>query len=216
MRTTSDAEILKRQVTVQAEDQVKNRFKADPDFTYHIVDGSLGLVDGDSFSGALGREPGEKAGIYAITNRPEHGGDLYISSDYDLVVKEGHLTIKEVFMPNMWNDSSTRGYDVYSGVSTNVRELWNAQDSQMISLDNNNVGDVGVKIGGIETGAVSIGEVRDGEQFTIDGGANEFEIGTDADFGGLMLDAADKLLSVNKLFKSDLDEAFDDMLSIVF
>lgn len=56
-------EIIPRKVTVTAENAVKTYGDADPELTYTCDR----LVDGDVFSGALSREPGEHAGSYAIS-----------------------------------------------------------------------------------------------------------------------------------------------------
>ena len=51
-----------------------------------VVDGSL--VAGDSVSGALGRDPGEAAGQYAITQ-----GTLAAGPNYSITFENGVLTI---------------------------------------------------------------------------------------------------------------------------
>src|SRR5262249_35032445 len=76
-------EIRKRAVTVTPDSgQFKIYGNADPVFTYSITSGSL--VTGDTFSGALSRDPGNNVGLYDITQ-----GSLTLGSNYDLTVATG-------------------------------------------------------------------------------------------------------------------------------
>ena len=63
-----------------------NQFKIygenDPTLTYQITSGSV--ISGDSFSGALSRDPGNNVGLYEITQ-----GTLSLGSNYDLTVTAG-------------------------------------------------------------------------------------------------------------------------------
>jgi filamentous hemagglutinin family protein len=81
------ADILRRAVTVQADDVTKLFGQRDPGFTWRVVGGSL--VAGDGFTGELARAPGEQAGTYAI-NR----GSLALSPNYSLTVVPGSLVIR--------------------------------------------------------------------------------------------------------------------------
>jgi uncharacterized protein YjbI with pentapeptide repeats len=80
------ADITQRLITVTADAQNKDYGDSDPELTYDITDGSL--VSGDSFSGALTRDPGEDVGTYAITQ-----GTLELSANYDLSFIGADLTI---------------------------------------------------------------------------------------------------------------------------
>ncbi|KSB89116.1 hypothetical protein AS593_04275 [Caulobacter vibrioides] len=80
------ADILRRQVTVSADNQFKPFGQVDPALTYRVTLGSL--VAGETFSGLLGRDAGEAPGGYAITR-----GALALSSNYDLTFAGAVLTI---------------------------------------------------------------------------------------------------------------------------
>ncbi|PVM82162.1 YDG domain-containing protein [Caulobacter endophyticus] len=83
------ADILRRQVSVSADNQFKPFGQVDPTLTYHINLGSL--VAGESFTGVLGRGAGEAPGSYAI-NR----GSLALSSNYDLTFTGAVFTIERL------------------------------------------------------------------------------------------------------------------------
>ncbi|MGQ1948285.1 MBG domain-containing protein, partial [Geofilum sp. OHC36d9] len=83
---SADFEIKTKAITVTADaGQSKTYGEADPVLTYMV---SPSLVDGDAFSGALSREAGEAAGMYAITL-----GDLSLSSNYDLSFESADFSI---------------------------------------------------------------------------------------------------------------------------
>ena len=69
--------VVHRPITVTADPKTKVYGGLDPQLTYQITDGSL--VFGDTFTGALTRETGEDAGLYAILQ-----GTLALPIDYDL------------------------------------------------------------------------------------------------------------------------------------
>ena len=76
-------EIKTRAVTVTPDSgQFKNYGENDPTLTYQITSGSL--ISGDSFSGALSRDPGSNVGLYEITQ-----GTLSLGSNYHLTVTAG-------------------------------------------------------------------------------------------------------------------------------
>jgi len=81
------ADILRRPVTVAADELAKLYGQRDPAFTWRIVSGSL--VGGDAFTGALERAPGEQAGTYLIGR-----GSLALSPNYTLTLVPGSLTIR--------------------------------------------------------------------------------------------------------------------------
>lgn len=58
-----DFTVTKKAITVKANAVSKDEKKADPEFTYTVD----GLISGDTLSGALARQAGEKAGEYDIT-----------------------------------------------------------------------------------------------------------------------------------------------------
>jgi filamentous hemagglutinin family protein len=80
------ADILKRAITIAADDKSKRAGQADPALTYTI--GGSGLVQGETLSGRLLRAAGEYAGAYAIGQ-----GDLTASSNYTVTFTGGTLTI---------------------------------------------------------------------------------------------------------------------------
>ncbi len=75
-----------RPVTVAADPQSKLYGQPDPALTYQVTTGSL--VDGDAFTGALARDPGEAVGSYTIRQ-----GTLALSANYSLSYTEADLTI---------------------------------------------------------------------------------------------------------------------------
>ncbi|QPQ55368.1 filamentous hemagglutinin N-terminal domain-containing protein [Allosphingosinicella flava] len=81
------ADILRRAITVRANDVRKMENAADPALTYAVVNGSL--VAGDAFTGALSRQQGEAPGTYGI-NR----GTLALSANYDITYQPGTFTIE--------------------------------------------------------------------------------------------------------------------------
>jgi hypothetical protein len=83
---TANLDITPRLVTVTADAKSKVYGTADPELTYQVTAGDL--ASGDSFSGALTRNPGDNAGTYAITQ-----GTLALSSDYTLTYIGANLTI---------------------------------------------------------------------------------------------------------------------------
>lgn len=78
--------IAARPVTVTANPRSKVYGDADPALTYQITAGSL--ATGDSFTGALEREAGEHAGLYAIQQ-----GTLALNSNYTLTYLGATFTI---------------------------------------------------------------------------------------------------------------------------
>jgi hypothetical protein len=77
-----------RQIHIAAADKTKLYGQTDPAFTYSITSGAL--VNGDSWSGALGRVSGENVGQYNITL-----GGLTLGNDYVVTVDSGKLTINK-------------------------------------------------------------------------------------------------------------------------
>jgi uncharacterized repeat protein (TIGR01451 family) len=75
-----------RPVTVTADAKTKVAGESDPSLTYNITSGSLAFSD--AFNGALIRDPGEEAGVYAIRQ-----GTLALDSNYTLTYVGANLTI---------------------------------------------------------------------------------------------------------------------------
>ncbi|MES2444002.1 MAG: YDG domain-containing protein [Pseudomonadota bacterium] len=103
---TTTGDILRRQITVTADDLAKNQGQPDPALTYQVTAGSL--VSGDAFSGALTRAAGEAPGSYAITQ-----GTLTAGSNYKLTFQAGTLLIRSAaslgFTPFMRRDGAGVG-----------------------------------------------------------------------------------------------------------
>ena len=68
-------DILKRALSVTADDASKVQNDPDPALTYTLTSGSL--VSGDAFSGNLARDTGENPGTYAIKIGTLNAGDNY-------------------------------------------------------------------------------------------------------------------------------------------
>ena len=64
--TGANFTITPRPITVTADAKTKVSGEADPELTYEITSGEL-VANGDAFTGALTRDPGETVGTYAIT-----------------------------------------------------------------------------------------------------------------------------------------------------
>ena len=81
--------ITSKPITVTAEaGQSKNYGEPDPTFTYSV---SPALINGDVFSGALSRVPGEDVGTYAITQ-----GNLTAGSNYSVTFVSADFEIKQL------------------------------------------------------------------------------------------------------------------------
>ncbi len=80
------ADILRRQVTVSADNGFKMFGQTDPALTYRLTAGSL--VAGDGFTGGLARGAGETPGDYGITR-----GTLSLSANYEMAFVGAVFTI---------------------------------------------------------------------------------------------------------------------------
>jgi hypothetical protein len=85
------ADIIRRDITVTADDKGKVYGRADPALTYQVTAGSL--VDGDEFTGALEREPGEAVGSYDILQGTLAIDDYNDGNNYDLTFVQGTFSI---------------------------------------------------------------------------------------------------------------------------
>jgi hypothetical protein len=81
------ADILRRAITVTADNQSRRFGLPDPSLTYVV--GGNGLVQGDILTGGLVRAAGETAGVYVIQQ-----GDLAASSNYVLTFTPGEFVIQ--------------------------------------------------------------------------------------------------------------------------
>ncbi len=79
--------ITSRPITITADPKTKVYGTVDPALTYQITSGSL-AGNGDAFSGALTRDPGQNIGTYAIRQ-----GTLALNSNYTLTYVGANLTI---------------------------------------------------------------------------------------------------------------------------
>ncbi len=97
------ADILRRSVTVAADDRFKVFGQPEPTLTYRVTVGSL--VTGDHFTGALGRDAGEIPGTYGIAR-----GTLALSANYDLTFTGAVFTIQPIPSNERGDGSSTLKY----------------------------------------------------------------------------------------------------------
>lgn len=81
-----------RPIQVTAHDKSKVYGSDDPTLTYQVTSGEL--VEGDGFTGAIARAPGEDVGLYAIQQ-----GNLALSDNYTLTFVDGQLEITKVTLP---------------------------------------------------------------------------------------------------------------------
>lgn len=84
---TAPFTINKRAITVKADSKTKALGQVDPVLTYTVINGTL--VNPDTFSGTLVRDPGETEGVYAIRQ-----GTLALSNNYELLFQGATLTIQ--------------------------------------------------------------------------------------------------------------------------
>jgi hypothetical protein len=112
----SNLTITTRLVTVTADAKTKVYGAADPVLTYRVTSGSL-AANGDAFSGALTREPGENAGTYAILQ-----GNLGLGSNYiltyvgaNLTITTQSITVTADNVSKMYGDPDNLTYRVTSG-----------------------------------------------------------------------------------------------------
>jgi hypothetical protein len=85
--TGADLEITLRPITIKADHLTKVYGENDPGLTYQITSGSI-AGNGDAITGALVREAGEDAGVYAITQ-----GSLVLNSNYAMIFLGSDLEI---------------------------------------------------------------------------------------------------------------------------
>ena len=83
------ADILRRSVTVSADNGFKAFGQVEPSLSYRITVGDLAA--GDAFTGALARAPGEIPGSYGILR-----GTLALSANYDITFTGAVFTIRTI------------------------------------------------------------------------------------------------------------------------
>jgi len=88
---TTTADIVRRDITVTADDTSKVYGRADPGLTYRLTNGSLAA--GDEFTGELQREPGEAVGNYTIMQGTFSIDDYNNGDNYALAFVEGTFGI---------------------------------------------------------------------------------------------------------------------------
>jgi hypothetical protein len=88
---TATADIIRRDITVTADDKSKVYGNADPSLTYQVTAGSL--ANGDEFTGELDREPGEDVGGYGILQGTLAINDYNDGNNYDLTFVQGTFSI---------------------------------------------------------------------------------------------------------------------------
>ncbi|HEY8949282.1 MAG TPA: MBG domain-containing protein [Rhizomicrobium sp.] len=91
--------ITPRQITIQADDISKTYGQSDPTLTWQITGGSL--LSGDTITGALGRDAGNNAGTYDITQ-----GSLAINSNYTIDFLGATFTINPATLTYTANTAS--------------------------------------------------------------------------------------------------------------
>jgi hypothetical protein len=88
---TATADIVRRDITVAADDKSRIYGRADPALTYQVTNGSLAV--GDEFAGELQREPGEAVGNYTIMQGTVAIDDYNNGDNYDLTFVEATFSI---------------------------------------------------------------------------------------------------------------------------
>ncbi|MFC3197128.1 MBG domain-containing protein [Parapedobacter deserti] len=122
------------ELTVTAQNRTKTYGSADPELTYTV---SSALVDGDAFTGAPEREPGEGVGMYAITR-----GTLSAGSNYDITFIGAALTITPAAITGITlNDGSF----VYDGTAKSLAIMGNLPAGTVVSYENNSRTDAGTQ-----------------------------------------------------------------------
>jgi hypothetical protein len=116
---------------VTADAKTKVVGEADPQLTYEITSGEL-ATNGDAFSGALTRTPGETQGTYAITQ-----GTLVLNDNYDLTFVGSTLEITTGFQilayPNPFIDHLTLEFDLNSDADV-LLEIFNENGIKLATL----------------------------------------------------------------------------------
>lgn len=92
--------IVRKAIKVTADAKTKTYGNADPAFTYVVTPE---LINGDTFSGALSRTPGEDAGTYPITS-----GTLN-NNNYEINFESAALTITKASQVISWSQALVAG-----------------------------------------------------------------------------------------------------------
>ncbi|MGX5681979.1 MBG domain-containing protein [Schumannella luteola] len=156
----ADLTITPRDLTVTADPATKVYGDADPALTFTTT----GLLEGDSLSGALSREPGEDVGGYAIEQGSVDNPNYAISFESaDLTITERTLTVTFDSVTKTYGDSDPEltfaldglvGGDSVSGTATR--------------LAGEDVGQYGIGLGSLNAGSNYVLELASGGSFTIE------------------------------------------------
>ena len=127
----ADFTITQRPVTVAADNKSKVFGEDDPELTYEITSGEL-AANGDAFTGALTRTPGEDVGSYTITQ-----GTLSLGGNYDITFEEGQLNINSGFemtaYPNPFKDHIYFEFDLNND-SDVLLEIFNVAGAKIATV----------------------------------------------------------------------------------
>ena len=144
--------ITPKTITVTADHQSKIYGDADPKLSYTVV----GLVNGDTLTGALEREAGEDVGSYAITQGTLDAGSNYLIDfrGAELVVTQRLLTITADSADKMYDGSALTdsGYS-YVGSLANGDTIFGVDVTGSITdfgVSDNVVGDVVIMRGDVD------------------------------------------------------------------
>ncbi len=134
--TSADFTITARPITVTADDKSKVFGENDPELTYEITSGEL-AGNGDAFTGALTRAPGEDVGIYVIQQ-----GTLSLGINYEISFEEAELEITKGFemnaYPNPFTDHLTLEFDLNND-SEVILEIYNVVGVKIATVFSGNL-----------------------------------------------------------------------------
>ncbi len=132
----ADMVITPRPVTITADPKSKVFGEADPALTYEITSGEL-AANGDAFTGALTRAPGENVGSYAITQ-----GDLTLGDNYIITFEDSELRITAGFelkaYPNPFSEHLWFEFDLNTD-SEILIELFNVAGVKVATVFSGNL-----------------------------------------------------------------------------
>ncbi|WP_235941844.1 MBG domain-containing protein, partial [Cyclobacterium roseum] len=161
------ASIFPKSLTVSATEGIAKTYGTlDPAFTFT----SSGFVNGEDetlFTGALGREPGENVGTYAITQ-----GDLTASANYTLDFTAADFTINPKTLVLTTDAGQSKTYGQADPVFTfTTNGFVNGDDESLITGSLNR--EPGENVGAY---AINQGDVSTGANYTLDFTAADFTI----------------------------------------
>ena len=142
----ADLIITPRLLTVKADAKSKVFGEDDPELTYSVTQGSL--VNGDDFSGALVREPGEEVGVYEITQ-----GDLTAGDNYAISFESASLTITLMSVTVTADSNQTKVYGEEDPVFTFTASEPLAFTGALSRVTGEDVGSYTIEIGDLSAGS---------------------------------------------------------------